>query len=274
MSQRNRSSTQNSPQSKRPALARSSDTLLSEEEDDDMQFTQPSTSQVQKGLEKLTPVQLDHKTAEVIQYFLVKDQRKIPVRRADIVKFVLKEHRNVYAEVLRRAERTFKEVYGVKIVEIDTKTHVYILVNELETAEEAPLSISAGNPNMGLLFVILSVIFMKGGVVKEAVIWNILKKLRVDLREKHGELGDVKKVVTDEFVRQRYLEYAKVPHSEPVEHQFLWGQRAEYEVSKVKILEYMGQLHGQSPQSWSQQYRQATNPNAASSSQPSTSSQR
>lgn len=116
------------------------------------------------------------------------------------------------------------------------------------------------NPKKGLLFVILSVIFMKGGVIKESecfaihtitlllsfngwfvnvfsmnavdLVWNTLKKLRVDPgfvdkillekvilllfffnnslvilvsphREKHDEFGDVKKVVTDEFVRQK-----------------------------------------------------------------------
>lgn len=79
--------------------------------DDDINFTQPSTSQVQRGLEKLTSAQVDQKvsprnpsdqqseisfslsliltfiglilqTAEVVQYFLVKDQKKIPIRRA------------------------------------------------------------------------------------------------------------------------------------------------------------------------------------------------
>ena len=103
----------------------------------------------------------------------------------------------------------------------------------------------------------------------------------------------------------RYLEYVRIPHTEPVEHEFRWGQRAEVEVSKSKILEFMGQvsickkiyvhtecttvlylmwvssklsictsqLHEQDPQSWSQQYREAHSA-SNSSQQPSTSSQR
>nr|ACO09856.1 Melanoma-associated antigen G1 [Osmerus mordax] len=123
-------------------------------------------------------------------------------------------------------------------------------------------------PKSGLLFVILSIVFMKGGVVKESLVWNTLKKLRVDPgREKHEEFGDVKKMVTDEFVRQRYLEYVRVPHTEPVEFEFRWGQRADIEVSKVKLLEFMGQLHDQDPKSWSQQYRDATSPVPGTSSQ-------
>lgn len=251
---------------------RQSGTLLSQEEDDDTTFTQPSTSQVQRGMEKLTPAQVDRKTAEVVQYFLVRDQKKIPIRRADIVKHVVKEYRNIYPEIMRRAARTFDQVFGLKMVEIDTKNHLYILINKLELVERASPIKSPTNPKMGLLFVILSVIFMKGGAVRENLIWSTLRKLRVDPGEKHEEFGDVKKVVTDEFVRQRYLEYVRIPHTEPVEHEFRWGQRAEVEVSKPKILEFMGELHEQDPQSWTQQYRDAHSvPNAT---QASTSSQR
>lgn len=268
MTQRKRlSNTQSSSQTKRQ-----SGTLVSQEEDYDTTFTQPSTSQVQRGLEKLTPAQVDQKTAEVVQYFLVRDQKKIPVRRADLVKHVVKEYRNIYPEIMKRVERTFDQVFGLKMVEIDTKNHMYILINKLETVEAASPINSPTNPKKGLLFVILSVIFMKGGVVRENLIWNTLKKVRVDPGEKHEEFGDVKKVVTDEFVRQRYLEYVRIPHTEPVEHEFRWGQRAEVEVSKAKILEFMGELHEQDPQSWSQQYREAHS--SSNSSQASTSSQR
>lgn len=263
MAQRKRLS-QNPSQNKRR-----SDPL---EEDDDMTFTQPSTSQVQRGLEKLTNSQVEQKTAEVIQYILVKDQKKIPVRRADLVKNVIKDYKIVYPEIIKRAVHTLDQVFGLKLVEIDTKNHLYILINKLEPSEEdMPLN-APSNPKRGLLFVILSVIFMKRGVVKESLIWNTLKKLRVDPGEKHEEFGDVKKLVTDEFVRQRYLEYVRVPHTEPVEYEFRWGQRAEVEVSKAKILEFMGQLHEKDPQTWTQQYREAhAAPNA---SQPSTSQHR
>lgn len=93
--------------------------ILTQEEDDDTTFTQPSTSQVQRGLEKVTPAQVDQKvttththtqaeihsvifnvlmktsclydlqTAEVVQYFLVKDQKKMPVRRAGTAAFTV-----------------------------------------------------------------------------------------------------------------------------------------------------------------------------------------
>ncbi|XP_062316452.1 necdin-like 2 isoform X3 [Osmerus eperlanus] len=205
--------------------AQRSETLLGDDEDEE--GTQPSSSQVQRGLDRLTPAQVDLKMSEVVQFFLVKDQKKMPIRRADIVKHVLKEYRNIYPEIMKRVERTLEQVFGLKVVEMDTKNHVYMLINKLETVEGAAFSV----------------------------------------REKHEEFGDVKKMVTDEFVRQRYLEYVRVPHTEPVEFEFRWGQRADIEVSKVKLLEFMGQLHDQDPKSWSQQYRDATSPMPGTSSQ-------
>uniref|UniRef100_A0A4W5LKF6 MAGE domain-containing protein n=1 Tax=Hucho hucho TaxID=62062 RepID=A0A4W5LKF6_9TELE len=71
---------------------------------------------------------------------------------------------------------------------------------------------SPSNPKTGLLFVILSIVFMKGGVVKENMVWNTLKKLRVDQGERHDIFGDVKKVVTDEFVHENL----SIPHRRAV----------------------------------------------------------
>nr|XP_046220636.1 necdin-like 2 [Oncorhynchus gorbuscha] len=243
MSQRKRASNTQSSQNKGVRSQRW-EAVLGDDEDDPS-FTQPSTSQVQKGLDRLTPAQVDLKTAEVVQFIFVKDQKKFPIRRADIVKHVVKEYRNIYPEIIKRVGCVFETVFGLKLVEIDSKNHVYILINKLEQLEGESLNMSPSNPKTGLLFVILSIVFMKGGVVKESMVWNTLKKLRVDQGERHDLFGDVKKVVTDEFVRQRYLEYVRIPHTEPLEFEFRWGQRADMEVSKVKLLEFIGQLHEQ-----------------------------
>ena len=56
---------------------------------------------------------------------------------SDIVKIVLKEYKNVFQEIMNRAQQRFEQVFGFKVVEIDPKNHVYILINKLEPAEEA-----------------------------------------------------------------------------------------------------------------------------------------
>ncbi|XP_061686577.1 necdin-like 2 isoform X2 [Syngnathoides biaculeatus] len=239
-------------------------------EDEDATFTQPTSSQVERSLKKLLPGQIDQKTADVVEYILVKDQKKIPIRRGDLVKHVIKEYRNVYPEIMKRVAHTFEEVFGLKLVNIDTKNQLYILINKFE-AIAGGLSFSSPDPKMGLLFVILSVIFMKRGVAKEGLIWSMLGRLSIDPAKRHEKFGDVKKMVTDEFVRQRYIEYVPIPHTDPPEHNFLWGLRANVEVSKAKLLQFVAELHNQDPQSWTSQYREAHN---TQDSQASSSKQR
>lgn len=237
---------------------RSQQSAVDSDDDEDTSFTQPSASQVQRARELYTPAQIDLKVAEVVQFVLIKDQKKVPIRRADIAKHIIKEYRTMNQEIMKRVGKTLEQVFGLKLVEIDPKSHIYILVNKLESLPDEPFSLVPSSPKYGLLFTILSVIFMKGGVVKEGVVWNFLKKLRVDPGERHDILGDVKKLVTDEFVRQKYLEYVRIPHTEPLEFEFRWGVRADQEVSKRKILDFVGELFDQDPTSWTQQYREAT----------------
>ncbi|KAL2103935.1 hypothetical protein ACEWY4_000803 [Coilia grayii] len=238
-----------------------------ESDDEEDAFTQPSLSQVQRAKESFTPIQIDRKVAEVVQFILIKDQRKVPIRRADIAKHVIKEYRAIHQDIMKRVIHTFDQVFGLKLVEIDPKSHLYILVNKLEALPEEPVSLIPANPKHGLLFTILSVIFMKGGVVKEALVWGFLKKLRVDPGERHDIFGDVKKLVTDEFVRQKYLEYVRIPHTEPMEFELRWGVRADKEINKMKLLEIVGKLFDQEPSSWTQQYREATAAGSQSQSQ-------
>ncbi|TRY59751.1 hypothetical protein DNTS_017288 [Danionella cerebrum] len=220
----------------------SAEGTLQDSGDEDTTFSQVTSTQAQRARENFTVEQMDHKAAEVVQFILIKDQKKLPVRRADIVKHVMKEYKLIYGDVMSRVCRVFEQVFGFKLVEIDPKQHVYVLVNKLEPLPSAELSACCGDPKTGLLFVLLAVVFMKGGVVKESLAWSTLKKLRLDPGAKHEEFGDVKKVVTEEFVRQKYLEYTKVPHTEPVEYELRWGPRAEKEVSKLKLIEFVAEV--------------------------------
>ncbi|KAK6467259.1 necdin-like 2 [Huso huso] len=231
--------------------------------DEDVSLTQPSSTQLQRSLARLTPAQVDRKMAEVVQFILIKDQKKVPIKRADIVKHVVKEYKNIYNEIMKRVSKTFEQVFGLKLVEIDVKHHCYILINKLEHVEDDNLSLG-GSPKTGLLLVILGIIFMRGGVVKESLIWSTLKKLRVEPGERHEDFGDVRKLVVDEFVRQKYLEYVRVPHTDPVEFEFRWGLRAENQVSKRKVLEFFSKVQDQDPKIWASQYKEAEQSGATS----------
>ncbi|XP_059589076.1 non-structural maintenance of chromosomes element 3 homolog isoform X2 [Alligator mississippiensis] len=173
-------------------------------------------SQVQRNLERRSQGQVDQKVSELVQFLLVKDQKKIPIKRADILKKVIGDYRDVYPEIVNRAGWTLQKVFGLELKEMDTKPHMYILVSTLPR--------------------------LPGDSFKQ---------------ESHEVFGDVKKLVTEEFVRQKYLEYLPIPHTDPTEFKLQWGGRATKETSKRHILQFVAKIQNKDPQFWTSQFNEA-----------------
>lgn len=227
-------------------------------QDQDSDSDEPSGSQSQNASGKVTLAAIDRKVSEVVQYILIMEQKKVPVKRKDIIKQVVRDYKARYCEIIKRATQVFSQVFGMELVEIDTKTHAYILINKMERAPGDSMDWGDATPKMGLLLVILSIIYMKGNSVKDSLLWHTLKKLRVDPSEKHPEFGDVKKLITEEFVKQKYLEYTRVLHADPPEFVFHWGARAAHETTKMKVLEFVAKMHSEKdPKTWAAQYKEA-----------------
>uniref|UniRef100_A0A8C0DTL3 MAGE family member D2 n=1 Tax=Balaenoptera musculus TaxID=9771 RepID=A0A8C0DTL3_BALMU len=148
-------------------------------------------------------------------------------------------------------------VFGIQLKEIDKNDHLYILLSTLEPTDAGILGTTKDSPKLGLLMVLLSIIFMNGNRSSEAVIWEVLRKLGLRPGIHHSLFGDVKKLITDEFVKQKYLDYARVPNSNPPEYEFFWGLRSYYETSKMKVLKFACKVQKKDPKEWAAQYREA-----------------
>ncbi|XP_028568971.2 non-structural maintenance of chromosomes element 3 homolog isoform X3 [Podarcis muralis] len=149
------------------------------------------------------------------------------------------------------------KVFGLELVELDSRNPTYILTNRLPPLEQS-LEDDDIICKMGLLLAILSLIFMKGNVAKESAVWELLKRLRIDsLRGRCKAFGDVKKLVTEEFVKQKYLEYTRLPHTDPPEFEFRWGPRAVRETSKKEVLQFVAKIQKRDPKSWMSHYQEA-----------------
>nr|XP_045362811.1 MAGE-like protein 2 [Camelus bactrianus] len=198
---------------------------------------------------------LDERANALVQFLLVKDQAKVPIRRSEMVRFVIREYKDECLEIINRANHKLECVFGYQLKEIDPKNHSYILVNKSHKGGAGPSYLD--RPKLGLLMVVLSLIFMKGNCVRADLIFNFLYKLGLDVRETHSLFGNTRKLITKVFVRQKYLEYRRVPLTEPAEYEFLWGPRAFLETSKMLVLKFLARLHKKDPQCWPFQYLEA-----------------
>ncbi|XP_012517068.1 PREDICTED: melanoma-associated antigen D2 [Propithecus coquereli] len=200
---------------------------------------------------------LQGRANDLVKYLLAKDQTKIPIKRSDMLKDIIKEYTDVYPEIIERAGYSLEKVFGIQLKEIDKNDHLYILLSTLEPTDAGILGTTKDSPKLGLLMVLLSIIFMNGNRSSEAVIWEVLRKLGLRPGIHHSLFGDVKKLVTDEFVKQKYLDYARVPNSNPPEYEFFWGLRSYYETSKMKVLKFACKVQKKDPKEWAAQYREA-----------------
>lgn len=215
-------------------------------------------SQASPAVGPRTQKQQELKVSELVQFLLIKDQKKIPIKRADILKHVIGDYKDIFPDLLKRAAERLQYVFGYKLVELEPKSNTYILINTLEPVEEdAEVRGDQGTPTTGLLMIVLGLIFMKGNTVKETEVWDFLRRLGVYPTKKHFIFGDPKKLITEDFVRQRYLEYRRIPHTDPVDYEFQWGPRTNLETSKMKVLKFVAKVHNQDPKDWPAQYCEA-----------------
>lgn len=97
----------------------------------------------------------------------------------------------------------------MKINEVKEKTGKFFLVTSEFASGSAEEFHSSQRPELRLLLIVLSYIFMKGGRVIEPALFGFLRKLRIE-EEPHDYLGYFKKSITEKFVRQMYLKKEKI----------------------------------------------------------------
>ncbi|KAG8514473.1 Melanoma-associated antigen D4, partial [Galemys pyrenaicus] len=151
---------------------------------------------------------LQERANKLVKYLMIKDYKKIPIKRSDMLKDVIREYDEHFPEIIERATYTLEKKFGIHLKEIDKEEHLYILV-----------------------------------CTRDSV--------------RHPFLGDLRKLITEDFVKQKYLEYKKIPNSSPPEYEFLWGLRARHETSKMRVLRFIAQNQNRDPREWKAHFLEA-----------------
>ncbi|XP_048191239.1 melanoma-associated antigen D4-like isoform X2 [Perognathus longimembris pacificus] len=199
---------------------------------------------------------LQERANKLVKYLMIKDYKKIPIKRSDMLKDVIREYDEHFPEIIERTTFTLEKKFGIHLKEIDKEEHLYILVCTQDSSARL-LGKTKDTPRLSLLLVILGIIFMNGNHASEAVLWEALRKMGLRPGVRHPFLGDLRKLITDDFVKQKYLEYKKIPNSSPAEYEFTWGLRACHETSKMRVLRFIAQNQNRDPREWKAHFLEA-----------------
>ncbi|XP_008146665.2 melanoma-associated antigen B18-like [Eptesicus fuscus] len=214
------------------------------------------SSESAKALESFRRDPLNKKVVLLVQFLLKKYQSKEPITKADMLRLVIKKYKLHFNEILRRASEHMELAFGIDLKEVDPMRHSYALVSKLDLTLDG-MTNEENLPKTGLLMIVLGVIFMKGNCAPEEAIWEVMNMMGVYADKKHLIYGEPKKVITEDLVQLKYLEYRQVPDSDPPRYELLWGPRAHAETSKMKVLEFLAKIYDTVPSAFPVWYEEA-----------------
>ncbi|XP_077619203.1 melanoma-associated antigen B1-like [Crocuta crocuta] len=216
-----------------------------------------SSSSASNSTERAQKDPLNRKVGILMEFLLERHNLKEPIMKAHMLKMVSKRFKEHFPEILRRAAEHLELVFGLKLKEVKPNGLSYTLVSILDIADAGSMISGSVVPKSGLLLPLLGVIFLSGNQASEKDVWEFLNILGVYDGRRHSVFGEPRKLITQDLVQEKYLEYRQVPGSDPPSYEFLWGPRAHADISKMKILEFLAKVHDTVPSAFPLHYAEA-----------------
>ncbi|XP_004010101.2 melanoma-associated antigen 10-like [Ovis aries] len=232
-------------------LSQSDENSRSQEEEE------PSTSQTPPDPESSLSDELNNKVAELVQFLCVKHVTKKPTTKAEMLRSVMRKHKDNFPEIFSKVCECMEVVFGIEEKDMDPTRRSYELVKTFNLTCNGMLSNEGGMPKTGFLILILGMILMEGNCAPEEKIWKALNTMGVYAGQEDFIYGEPRKLITNDLVEEQYLQYRQVPHSDPPHYESLWGPRAYAETSKMKVLEFFAKISGTDPTSFLFWYEEA-----------------
>nr|AAA68870.1 MAGE-11 antigen [Homo sapiens] len=230
---------------------------LSDEGSGSQEKEGPSTSPDLIDPESFSQDILHDKIIDLVHLLLRKYRVKGLITKAEMLGSVIKNYEDYFPEIFREASVCMQLLFGIDVKEVDPTSHSYVLVTSLNLSYDGIQCNEQSMPKSGLLIIVLGVIFMEGNCIPEEVMWEVLSIMGVYAGREHFLFGEPKRLLTQNWVQEKYLVYRQVPGTDPACYEFLWGPRAHAETSKMKVLEYIANANGRDPTSYPSLYEDA-----------------
>ncbi|XP_049989251.1 melanoma-associated antigen B4-like [Alexandromys fortis] len=200
---------------------------------------------------------MTRKTVILMDYMLLKYKVQQPMKRGEMLKVINKRFKEHFPEILKKASYRLDVVFGLELKEILPHGQAYELVSKLDFEDDGSRSNELGVPTRGILIALLSVIYLNNYCAAEEDVWCFLNALGVYDGIMHVFFGDFRKLITEQLVREEYLEYRQVPNSDPPSYEFLWGRRAYDETTQIKVMDVLAKISEALPGVCLSRYEQA-----------------
>ncbi|XP_019511440.1 PREDICTED: melanoma-associated antigen B4-like [Hipposideros armiger] len=200
---------------------------------------------------------LTRKASMLVRSLLYKYKVNEPIEKADMLKIVHKRYKKHLPEILRKASEYMDLVFGLELKEVHPNSHSYTLFFNSDDTSIGSLSSAWRFPTKGILMPLLGLIFLNGNHASEKAVWEFLNILGIYDGKRHFIFGEPRKLITQDLVKEKYLEYRQVPNSDPARFEFLWGSRAHAETTKMRVLEFLSKFCDTIPRAFPSHYEEA-----------------
>jgi hypothetical protein len=208
----------------------------------------------------------DQMVQNCIYYFLVRQDKKIPIKKADLVKHAMNGQLKDFPEVFKTLKFIFEDIFGIRIIQLEHEEMkdkakasrappMFIMVSKFDCSVTERVNIVniKGQTRRAVLFLILCVTFMLNRAIDEDMVWNIMHKLEFDkliCKNKH----DLGKFLKTEYVAPMYLRMEETMEKEVPVTRYSWGQRSHLEFSTYGILKFVAEYSRKTPADFPIQY--------------------
>ncbi|XP_003708202.2 non-structural maintenance of chromosomes element 3 homolog isoform X2 [Megachile rotundata] len=192
----------------------------------------------------------------VIRYIFALNTGKHIISKSQLIKNVFANKGKHFHRIMNDVQTVLSKIFGYRLIEF--QTNKYMLVNEIQNQIAHIYPRATEGRQQVLLFLILTHIFMSEESCSEESLWNFLTNLDISCsdNQNHHYFGNVKRLITEVFVGQKYLDKLSTNANDSTKIEYKWGPRAEHEFSRRAALEFVSQIYcGRPISNWPLQFK-------------------
>lgn len=200
---------------------------------------------------------INRKVVSLVHFLLFKYRSKKIVTKVEMLAEITRAYEFSYHVIFTKASDCMWLLFGIDVTEVYPLVHSYFFVPALGITYDGMHHGVPGMPKTGLVIIVLCIIFLHDNCVSEEELWRLLNNIGLYAGRDHFMYGEPRKLITEHFVQEGYLEYRLVPGSLPPSREFLWGPRALAETTKMKVWMFFATIVRQHPRSNPFRYAEA-----------------